>query len=140
MDALSQVLSTLRMEASILSHFVLAEPWGLHCPTHPGMPFYAVIEGTGWLCPDVGAPLPYLAIGAYGNVDLTIAVHLPDGSWLCNDDWDGLNPRVEGPVGRGRVEVFVGTYGSASQGGGDYEYSVGFSEDPSFMPTMLPLP
>ena len=61
MDALSQVLSTLRMEASILSHFVLAEPWGLHCPTHPGMPFYAVIEGTGWLCPDVGAPLPMAA-------------------------------------------------------------------------------
>lgn len=89
---------------------------------------------------DVSAPLPYLAIGAYGNVDLTIAVHLPDGSWLCNDDWDGLNPRVEGPIGRGRVEVFVGTYGSASQGGGDYEYTVGFSEDPSFTPSMLPPP
>jgi AraC-like DNA-binding protein len=61
MDALSQVLSTLRMEASILSHFVLGEPWGLHCPTHPGMPFYAVIEGSGWLCPDVGSPLPMSA-------------------------------------------------------------------------------
>ena len=61
MDALSQVLSTLRMEASILSHFVLGEPWGLHCAKHPGMPFYAVIEGSGWLCPDVGSPLPMSA-------------------------------------------------------------------------------
>lgn len=61
MDALSQVLASLRMEASILSHFVLAAPWGLHCPQHPGVPFYAVIEGAGWLRPDGGEPLPMAA-------------------------------------------------------------------------------
>ena len=54
MDALSQVLAALRMEASILSHFVLGAPWGLHCPRHPGVPFYAVIEGAGWLLPQGG--------------------------------------------------------------------------------------
>jgi AraC-like DNA-binding protein len=57
MDALSQILSSLRMEASILSHFELREPWGLHCPQHPGLPFYAVVEGAGWLRPDGGDPL-----------------------------------------------------------------------------------
>ena len=56
-DALSQVLSSLRMEASILSHFVLGSPWGLHCPKHPGVPFYAVVEGNGWLIPEGGEPL-----------------------------------------------------------------------------------
>jgi AraC-like DNA-binding protein len=61
MDALSQVLASVRMVASILSHFVLGEPWGLHCPTHPGVPFYAVIEGSGWLVPDGSAPLPMAA-------------------------------------------------------------------------------
>ena len=44
------------MEASILSHFVLGAPWGLHCPRHPGVPFYAVIEGAGWLLPQGGEP------------------------------------------------------------------------------------
>jgi AraC-like DNA-binding protein len=56
MDALSQVLSSVRMEASILSHFVLRDPWGLRCPRHPGVPFYAIIEGAGWLWLDSGAP------------------------------------------------------------------------------------
>lgn len=56
MDALSQVLSSLRMEASILSHFVLGEPWGLHCPEHPGVPFYAVIDGAGWFWREGEAP------------------------------------------------------------------------------------
>ena len=61
MDALSQVLVSMRMEASIFSHFVLGAPWGLHCPKHPGIPFYAVVEGTGWLVPDGGAALPMIA-------------------------------------------------------------------------------
>ncbi|MCC7463216.1 MAG: AraC family transcriptional regulator [Gammaproteobacteria bacterium] len=61
MDALSQVLSSLRMESTILSHFELREPWGLHCPRHPGAPFYAVIEGSGWLSPEAGPALPMSA-------------------------------------------------------------------------------
>lgn len=86
----------------------------------------------------IGAPM-YLIVGAYGDVDLTLAVHLPDGSWLCNDDWDGLMPRIEGSVGPGVVEVFVGTYSSSTQGSAT-NYVVGFSEDPSFMPSSLPWP
>ena len=61
MDALSQVLSSLHMEASILSHFVLGAPWGLHCPRHPGVPFYAVIDGGGWLWTEGGKPLAMAA-------------------------------------------------------------------------------
>jgi len=56
MDALSQVLAAVRLESTILSHFVLRAPWGLHCPAMQAIPFYAVIEGNAWLWIEDAAP------------------------------------------------------------------------------------
>ena len=35
-----------------------------------------------------------ISIGAQSGSDTTIVVNGPDGRWYCNDDFDGLNPRV----------------------------------------------
>src|SRR5580765_5204983 len=35
-----------------------------------------------------------LIIAARASADVTLVVNLPDGSWLCNDDFDGTNPAL----------------------------------------------
>lgn len=65
--------------------------------------------------------------------DLTLAIHLPNGQWLCNDDADdpmwGLNPAVDMPdAGPGEFEVFVGTFSESEQ---SPSYTLGVTEDMS---------
>ncbi|MGY6662960.1 MAG: peptidase S1 [Glycocaulis sp.] len=50
-----------------------------------------------------------ISIGAESNSDTTIVVNGPDGRWYCNDDFDGLNPRVT-LSGSGQYDIWVGTY------------------------------
>jgi hypothetical protein len=62
---------------------------------------------------ELGAAFPRLEIMAFGteaDSDVTLVVHRPDGSYLCNDDSDGFHPMVEGEMPAGRYEVFVGSY------------------------------
>jgi hypothetical protein len=58
-----------------------------------------------------------LIISADAQVDTTLVVNAPDGSWYCDDDSGdrGLNPslRFNNPSS-GRYEIWVGTYGNAS--------------------------
>lgn len=84
---------------------------------------------------NVTAPIPNLRIMVRSNADTTLVVRLPDGSYRCNDDTDGLNPLVEGPVGVGTVQVFVGAYSTDSAG---TLYTIGFTEQPGTMPSSLP--
>ncbi len=58
------------------------------------------------------------------SADLTVMVQLPDGTYLCNDDSEGLNPMVEGAVAPGLMRVWVGTY----QQGAAAPFRIGFSE------------
>ena len=56
-----------------------------------------------------------LFIGVTSSADTTLVVNAPDGSWYCNDDYNGLNPVVGGemPDG-GQYDIWVGTYGSST--------------------------
>ena len=84
---------------------------------------------------NVSAALPNLTIMVNGNsADTTLVVHLPDGTYRCNDDTDGLNPVVTGPVGAGNVEVFVGSYSHDSTAA---SYIIGFSPDATALPSSL---
>ncbi len=83
---------------------------------------------------NVTAPIPNLRIMVRSDADTTLVVRLPDGSYRCNADTDGLNPLVEGPVGVGTVEVFVGAYSTDSAG---TIYTIGFTEQPGTMPSSL---
>jgi len=65
--------------------------------------------------------------------DLTLAIHLPNGQWLCNDDADdplwGLNPAVDmSDAGPGEFEVFVGTFSETEE---MPPYTLGVTEDSS---------
>ena len=45
------------------------------------------------------------------QADTTLAVNLPNGQWLCNDDANGLNPWVQAsPAMSGQYDIWVGTY------------------------------
>jgi hypothetical protein len=48
--------------------------------------------------------------------DTTLAVHTPDGKWLCDDDSFGdHNPMVRAPApASGRYQVFIGVYSPES--------------------------
>jgi hypothetical protein len=55
---------------------------------------------------------PYpLFISAKANADLTLVINLPDGSWQCSDDFEGLNPGVviQRPAS-GTYNIWVGTF------------------------------
>ena len=46
------------------------------------------------------------------TVDLTMAIHTPDGTWRCSDDFDGVNPAIGiEAAAAGRYAVWVGTFG-----------------------------
>ena len=48
--------------------------------------------------------------------DLTLAVNLPDGTWECNDDAEGLNPGLgfDSPM-QGLYNVWVGSFRSRAR-------------------------
>lgn len=56
-----------------------------------------------------------LFITARSNADTTLVINLPNGQWLCNDDFQGLNPGVvlQNPPS-GQYDIWVGTFGSAT--------------------------
>ncbi len=85
----------------------------------------------GWVSgpPTVEATMtgtfPFLRVIADGgNTDLTLVVQRPDGSFACNDDADGTNPVVDGPMGIGVARIWVGTY----EQGQPQPFLLGFSE------------
>jgi hypothetical protein len=58
-----------------------------------------------------------LIISASSQVDTTLVVNAPDGSWYCDDDSgsQGLNPALRfNHPSSGRYEIWVGTYRNAS--------------------------
>ncbi|MCB9659855.1 MAG: hypothetical protein H6726_19555 [Sandaracinaceae bacterium] len=70
------------------------------------------------------AALPYVRfIVNGGQADTTLAVQLPDGTYRCNDDFEGVNPMVEGPLPAGLIKVWVGAYTSNATG----NYRLGIS-------------
>lgn len=83
----------------------------------------------------VSAALPNLTVMVNGgDADTTLVVHLPDGTYRCNDDTDGLNPVVSGPVGAGNVEIFVGAYSMDSVAAA---YTIGFTPDATALPSSM---
>lgn len=83
---------------------------------------------------ELGAAFPRLKIMALGteeDSDVTLVVHRPDGSYLCNDDSDGFHPMVEGQFAAGRYEVFVGSY----EEGRHQAYRLGVTTQENATPT-----
>jgi hypothetical protein len=54
------------------------------------------------------APLAFLG---ESRADTTLVVRAPDGTWLCNDDFQGLNPGIIIPrPASGEYRIWVGTF------------------------------
>ena len=62
-----------------------------------------------------GANYP-LTIYAESSEDLVLVVNLPNGTWVCNDDYSGTNPaiRLDNPLS-GNYNIFVGTFEAGRQ-------------------------
>jgi len=56
-----------------------------------------------------------LIFSVLSQSDTTLVINDPSGTWYCNDDSDGLNPKIrfDSPLS-GTYDVWVGTYGSAT--------------------------
>ncbi len=50
-----------------------------------------------------------ILVNAVGG-DTTLVIRRPDGSYLCDDDSEGINPVVAAPFPAGEYAVFVGSY------------------------------
>lgn len=62
---------------------------------------------------EAGTDFP-LIISALSEADTALVVNAADGSWHCNDDFDGLNPAITftSPAS-GQYDIWVGVYGEA---------------------------
>lgn len=57
-----------------------------------------------------------LIINATSEVDTTLMVRAPDGSWHCNDDTNGLDPQVRfNDPANGRYQIWVGRWGDTTE-------------------------
>lgn len=60
---------------------------------------------------NAGMGLPLVIMATSRRADLTLVVNLPNGRWLCNDDFIGLDPGVvmNNPMS-GQYDIWVGSY------------------------------
>lgn len=72
----------------------------------------------------VDALVPQLRVLVAMEGDATLVIQLADGSYLCDDDSEGLNPILDGPFPPGRHRVWVGTYSPTPPGGTRYTLAV----------------
>lgn len=84
-----------------------------HIPAQPSL----VLNATG--------AFANLRILASSSADTTLVVQRADGTFLCNDDSDGLNPVVQGAFGPGQHRIWVGTWSAAGAGA---SYTLGITE------------
>jgi len=93
----------------------------------------------GWVAqtPDhlfvASANFANLRVMAHSDADITLVVQKPDGTYLCNDDSEGLNPLVSGPFPPGTYKIWVGSY----EQGVNSRYTLGFSELATVNPSAL---
>jgi hypothetical protein len=70
--------------------------------------------------------------------DTTLLVRAPDGSFFCNDDFDGSNPMVEiANAAPGEYRVWVGTYGSMANHPGYLVVTTGESRPGALSSSLL---
>lgn len=56
-----------------------------------------------------------LTVKVQSGIDTTLVINGPDGNWYCNDDAEGVNPKVTfNPPQSGQYDIWIGTYGSAT--------------------------
>ncbi len=79
-------------------------------------------------------PSSNLRIMANSNIDTTLVIQKPDGTYACNDDSSGLDPMVILPNARaGAYRVWLGSYDANEAG--DKSYKLGISELTSVTPS-----
>jgi len=66
----------------------------------------------------------FLKILVSSQSDTTLIVQKPDGTFLCNDDDDGLNPGITGTFPPGTYRIWVGSYNESERP----QYTLGLSE------------
>ena len=80
-----------------------------------------------------GAPGRFLRIFFQSEVDTTLVVRLPDGSFLCSDDFTGgLDPLVDiNAPAAGDYAIWVGTFAPNDTAAGTLYFSSGNTADPT---------
>lgn len=83
----------------------------------------------------LAAAMSGLRVYAKADEDITLVIQKPDGSYICNDDMEELNPLVTMPsFPAGTYKIWVGSY-STEDGGAAYKLA--FSTDAAAVPSQL---
>ncbi|MFN8379601.1 MAG: hypothetical protein U0452_13115 [Anaerolineae bacterium] len=79
------------------------------------------------------APGRFLRIFFQSDSDTTMVVRLPDGSFVCNDDFTGaLDPLVDiNAPAAGTYDIWIGTFAPSSTAAGTLYFSSGNTADPT---------
>lgn len=102
-------LGTLVPESSALPYRGDASVSGRVDSTGLGGGCHGALSVASTLTLEVRAPTP-LSIYTESTTDLVMAVRHPDGTWACNDDAIGNQPRVRETFAPGVHRVWIGTY------------------------------
>ena len=94
----------------------------------PTVPSHVLVTST---------PFVNLRVLVNAASDTTLIIQRSDGTVVCTDDDEGVNPVVQGPFPAGAHNVYVGTYSAAAAGS---PYVIGFSELPTTSSSSLPIP
>lgn len=83
----------------------------------------------------LAAAMSGLRIYARADEDITLVIQKPDGSYICNDDMEELNPLVTmDSFPAGTYKIWVGSYNTEDGGA---PYKLAFSTDPAAVPSQL---
>lgn len=83
----------------------------------------------------LGGHFSTLYLGVNSEADTSLIIRRPDGSFVCNDDTVGLNPRISGTFAAGTYQVYVGSLAS-----GNPSYNLLASELSYGIPSPEPAP
>lgn len=95
----------------------------------------------------------YLSFRVFSSSDTSLVIRKPDGTYFCNDDSVGLDPKIDGDFPAGTYQVFVGSIDGSNPAyrlevselredaaAADTEEPVSYFEDISLSTSFLPDP
>jgi AraC-like DNA-binding protein len=115
MDALTEVLNSVRIRSTVYCPVEIAAPWGLHIEEESGAPFFILVKGSAFLMIEELNIHQYLKAGDFIIITKKCACKVsdsPQSEIMDLQEWLRLNaPGVDGKYkveSRGEVTEFIG--------------------------------
>jgi AraC family transcriptional regulator, alkane utilization regulator len=115
MDALTEVLNSLRVRSTVYCPIEIGAPWGLHIAEEPGAPFFILTKGRAFLVIEELNIRQWLKAGDFIIITKRCACQVsdsPESKLMDLQEWLRRNPpRPDGTFkveGKGEISNFIG--------------------------------